>query len=166
LIDSYLKERYQRVAIKDKTNINYSNWELVKHGVTKLNNILADVHEWFKKNLLSLNPNKTTYLQFLTKNSQKLDSNVTLMNNQITSSTNTKFIGLTIDKTLSWKCHINQIWSRLSSACYAIRVITLLMTEDTLRMIYHSYVHPIITWHNFEGEIHHTVLIFLRFKYV
>jgi hypothetical protein len=33
LIKSYLMERYQRVAIKDKTNtINYSNWELVKHG--------------------------------------------------------------------------------------------------------------------------------------
>jgi hypothetical protein len=27
-------ERYQRVAIKDKTNtIYYSNWELVRHGV-------------------------------------------------------------------------------------------------------------------------------------
>ena len=34
LIKSYLTERYFRVVIKDKTNtINYSNWELVKHGV-------------------------------------------------------------------------------------------------------------------------------------
>ena len=33
LIDSYLKERYQRVAIKNKTDNYYSNWELVKHGV-------------------------------------------------------------------------------------------------------------------------------------
>jgi hypothetical protein len=34
LIKSYLMERYQRVAKKDKTNtINYSNWELVRHGV-------------------------------------------------------------------------------------------------------------------------------------
>jgi retron-type reverse transcriptase len=34
LIKSYLSERYQRVAIEDKTNtINYSNWELVRHGV-------------------------------------------------------------------------------------------------------------------------------------
>jgi hypothetical protein len=34
LIKSYLTERYQRVVIKDKTNtINYSHWELVKHGV-------------------------------------------------------------------------------------------------------------------------------------
>ena len=34
LIKSCLTERYQTVAIKDKTNtINYSNWELVKHSV-------------------------------------------------------------------------------------------------------------------------------------
>ena len=34
LIKSYLIERYQGVAVKDKTNtINYSNWELVRHGV-------------------------------------------------------------------------------------------------------------------------------------
>jgi hypothetical protein len=74
------------------------------------------------------------------------------MNNQITSSTNTKFLGLNIDETLSWKCHINQILSRMSSACYVIRVITPLMTEDTLRMIYHSYVHSVITYGITLGE--------------
>jgi len=35
--------------------------------VTKLNNVLLDVQEWFRDNLLFLNLNKTTYLQFLTK---------------------------------------------------------------------------------------------------
>jgi hypothetical protein len=205
LIKSYLTERYQRVAIKDKTNtINYSNWELVKHGVpqgsnlgplffllyindlptvtaknvklvlhaddtsfiitnpspiefaNKLNKDFTDVNEWFRNNLLSLNLNKTMYLQFPTKNSQKLDSNITLLNNQITNSTNTKFLGLTIEEMLSWKCHINQILSRLSSACYAITVMAPLMSNDTLKMIYHSkdilkmiyhsYVHLIIIY--------------------
>jgi hypothetical protein len=32
--------------------------------VNKLNKVLADVNEWFKNNLLSLNLNKTTYLHF------------------------------------------------------------------------------------------------------
>jgi len=76
----------------------------------------------------------------------KLDSNITLLNNKITNSTNTKFLGLTVEETLSWKCHINQILSRLSLACYAVKVITPLMSEDTLKMIYHSYVHSIITY--------------------
>jgi hypothetical protein len=69
-----------------------------------------------------------------------------LLNNQIIKSTNTKFLVLTVEETLSWKCHINQILSRLSSACYAVKVITPLMSEDTLKMIYHPYVLSIITY--------------------
>ena len=111
-----------------------------------LNRIIADVNEWFKNNLLSINLDKTTYLQFWTKNSQKLDLNITLLNNQIINSTNTKFLGLTIEEMLSWKCHINQILSRLSSACYAIKVITPLTSEDTFKLIYHSHVHSVITY--------------------
>jgi len=79
-------------------------------------------------------------------NSQKLDLNITLLNNQITNSTNTKFPGSTIAEMLSWKCHINKVLLRLSLACYAIKVITPLMSEDTLKIIYYSYVHSIITY--------------------
>ena len=76
----------------------------------KLNRIFAEVNEWFRNNLLSLNLDKTTYLQFQTKNCQILDINITLLNNQITNSINTKFLGLTTEET-SWNCHINQILS-------------------------------------------------------
>ena len=105
----------------------------------------ANVNKWFKKNELFVNFNKITYLQFWTKNSQKLDLNITLQNNQITNSTNTKFLGLTIEDTLSCKCHINHILSRLSSSCYAIKFITPVMSEDTLKIIYYSCVHSVIT---------------------
>jgi hypothetical protein len=127
----------------------------------KLNKLFADVNEWFRNNLLSLNLNKTTYLQFQTTNTQKLDPNTTLLNNQITNSTNTKFLALAIEETLSWKCHINQIFPRLSSACYAIKVITPVMSEDTLKMIYHSYVHSVITYGIiFWGNLPHNTDIF------
>ena len=59
----------------------------------KLNKVLSDVNQWFKNNLLSLNFKKTTYLQFRTKNSQKIFPNITPMNNQITNNTNTNFLG-------------------------------------------------------------------------
>ena len=87
------------------------------------------------------------------------------MSNQITSSTNVKFLGLTIKETLSWEAYIDQMMPRLSSTCYVIRIITPLMTEDTLKMIYHAYVHSIIMYGiSFGGEIHHTAIIFLNFK--
>ena len=68
------------------------------------------------------------------------------MNNQITNSTNTKLVSLATEEMLSWNHHINKILSRLSSPCCAIIVITPLMSEDTLKMIYHSYVHSIMKY--------------------
>jgi hypothetical protein len=72
-----------------------------------------------------------------------------------------KFLGLTIEEMLSWNCHINQILSTLSSACYAVKVITPLKSEDTLKMIYYSYVHSIITYgKTFWGNSPHNTDIF------
>jgi len=48
---------------------------------------------------------------------------------------------LTTEETLSWKCHIGHTLSRLSTACNTIRIVTPLMAEETLSMIYFSYVH-------------------------
>jgi hypothetical protein len=112
----------------------------------KLNKIFDDVNEWFRNNLLFLNLNKAKYTQFQTKNSQELELNITSMNNQITNSRNTKFLGSNIVETLSWKSHINQILLRLSLACCAIKVITPLMSAGTLKMICYSCVHSIITY--------------------
>ena len=106
-------------------------------------------------------------MKFQKKNSQKLSSNIKLLNNQITNITNTKFLDLTIEETLSWKCHINQILSRLSSACYATKVITPLMSEDILKLIYYSYVHSIITYGTIlGGKSPHSTDIFKIQKWI
>jgi len=133
----------------------------------KLNEVFTNINEWFRNNLLFLNFNKTSYLQFQTKNSQKLSSNIKLLNNQITKSTNTTFLGLSIEEMLSRKCHISQILSRLSSACYATKFITLLMSEGILKMIFYSYVHLIITYGViFWGNSPHSTDIFKLQKWI
>ena len=100
-------------------------------------------------------------MQFRTKNSQKLSSNIKLLNNQITKSTNTKLLGISIEETLSWKCHINQILSRLSLACYAIKVIA----PSHVRGYSKNYLLFICTfdnniWYHFLGNSPHTTDIF------
>jgi len=64
----------------------------------------------------------------------------------ITRISSTKFLGLIIDKTLPWKNYIDQIMSKLSSACYAIKTVKAMMSQDTLRMIYFFFVHSIMTY--------------------
>ena len=48
-------------------------------------------------------------------------------------------------KTLSWKNHIDQLTSKLSPACYAVRNVKAIVSQETLRMIYFSYVRSIMT---------------------
>jgi hypothetical protein len=48
-------------------------------------------------------------MQFVIKNSSLFDFNITHGNKKVANICNTKFLGLTLDKTLSWKTHIDTI---------------------------------------------------------
>ena len=69
---------------------------------TEVSTLFADINEWFKSNLLSLNLDKTHFLQFQTKYSQKPYLNITLLNKHIINTTNIKFLVFKNDETLSW----------------------------------------------------------------
>ena len=106
-----------------------------------LNKILSDINSWFKGNFLSLNFNKTYYLQFWTKKSIDNTLGITYLNKTIANLPYTKFLGLVVDDTLTWNNHIDQLISRLNSACYAIRAVNAMLSRKAFRMLYFSYVH-------------------------
>ena len=58
----------------------------------------------------------------------------------------TKFLGLIIDSTLSWKDHIIGLTSKLNKASYAIRAIKPFMSLDVKKMIYYFYVRSVISY--------------------
>jgi hypothetical protein len=51
-----------------------------------------------------------------------------------------------IDNTLTWKSHIEIIIWKLSVACFAVRAIKPFVTQDTLKMVYHTGLHSIINY--------------------
>jgi len=112
---------------------------------TKIDNIFGDINNWFKANQLILNYNTTNYLQFNTKNSWDYEVKPHYQGKCIKSSSNTKFLGLTIDDSLTWKAHIDQMMSKLNTACFVIRTIKVIMSLETLRMVYFAYIHSIIS---------------------
>jgi len=99
------------------TSPNLENFE------TKIYGIFGDINNWFKVNQLILNYNKTHYLQFNMKNSWDYDLELNYQDNYIKSSSNTKFLGLIIVDSLSWKAYIDQMMSKLNTACFVIRTI-------------------------------------------
>jgi hypothetical protein len=111
-----------------------------------INEAVRDVNRWFKDNLLSLNLNKTQYLNFGTKNSHSSNIEIIYEHKQIPNSSITKFLGLNLDDTLTWKNHIDLVISKLCSACFAIRSVKPILSQNVLRMICFSQVHSILNY--------------------
>jgi len=123
--------------------VTSSNLENVE---TKIDNIFWDINNWFKVNQLTLNYNKTNYLQSNMKNSWDCELKPNYQGNCIKSSSNTKFLGLTLDDSLSWKAQIDQMMYKLNTACFVIQTIQAIMCLETLRMVYFAYIHSIVSY--------------------
>ena len=117
------------------------------------NQTFQDINTWFKVNLLTLNLNKTQYLEFRTKNYYNVNTQIKYDQECLTSASEIKFLGLTMDDILSWKQHIEQVLNKMCTACYALRNIKHTVTIDTLRVIYFTHIHSIKLWYNCLGQL-------------
>jgi hypothetical protein len=123
------------VANRDETEFKFNT-----------NEIFNEINKWFHSNLLMLNYDKTYFSQFLTKTDHEINMQVSFGNRKIATAQSLKFLGLTIDTTLTWKHHIGEPTSRLNKACYAIRSTKPFLSLDVLRSTYFLYVHSIISY--------------------
>jgi hypothetical protein len=80
-------------------------------------------------------------MHFSSKSNTKSNVNVNYGDVQINNTCNIKLLGLIIDNTLSWKDQINHLVTKLDAACYSIRTLSAVMTQESLTMIYFAYVH-------------------------
>jgi hypothetical protein len=79
----------------------------------------------------------------------------------ITSSNHTKFLGLTIDSTLTWERHIENVIDTLCTACYMIRNIKPFMSVNTLKIVFCSYFHSVMNFGLiFWGNLPHAEMVF------
>jgi len=114
-----------------------------KHNA--LHQTMTEMSNWFQSNLLTLNYEKKLIFynfQLPTNMKQKKIVNV---NSQITNTTSTKFLGLKIDSTLTWKRTYYWVNTK-NKACYAIRTVMFLNSPKILRTVYFSYFHSIISY--------------------
>jgi hypothetical protein len=89
---------------------------------------------------------KTQYVQFTEKTLLQNEISIGFNNTFISNTSNTKFLGLVITNSLSWKDHITQLIPILSKACYVLRCIRPFMSQDALISVYYSYFHSLITY--------------------
>lgn len=106
-------------------------------------NIMTKVYDWFKANCLTLN-NKTVFIDF--SSGIHPQGNIIVNDLVITQVEETKFLGVIMNKTLSWKSHIKQLSSRLHSAIYAIRSTRYNIDEESSLLTYHSLFMSIVNY--------------------
>jgi hypothetical protein len=157
---SYLINKSKPILCADDTSIlciNPNSSELEK----AINAILIKINEWFSVNLLTLNLNKTNCIYFTSKQNLSKNLNINYGDAKIYNTSNTKFLGLNIDNTLSRKDHINQLANKLSSAGYAIGILSQVMSQESLLMTYYAYVHSVLSYSIiFWGNLTHSDLLF------
>jgi hypothetical protein len=81
-----------------------------------INETFNEINKWFHSSLLMLNYKKTYLLQFLTKTDHEINMQVSFGNRKIATTQSLKFLGLTIDTSLTWKHCIGELnldWLRL-----------------------------------------------------
>jgi len=148
------------IIFADDTSIIITNDNKVDFRNT-LQLTMVELSNWLRSNLLSLNYDKTYFLQFLTKKNNEIQQQVAISNSFITNINSTKFLGLIIDSTMSWKDHITELTPKLNKACYVIRTLTFLRSAGVLRMVYFSCFHSIMSYGIiFWGNSPHSINIF------
>jgi hypothetical protein len=78
----------------DDTSIITTNSNLLAFR-NNINEVFAEINEWFQVRLFSLNYGKMFFLQFGAKKNRQLDTKISLGNKHITNIHSTKFLGLT-----------------------------------------------------------------------
>ncbi|KAJ8977650.1 hypothetical protein NQ317_017094 [Molorchus minor] len=59
----------------------------------------------------------------------------------------TKLLGITLDTTLNWECHIDKLCSQVSSQIFAMRQLRSSISDNNvMRVIYFAIIHSRITY--------------------
>jgi hypothetical protein len=83
--------------------------------------VFNEINKCFYSNFLMLNYDKTYFMQFVTKSDHEINVQVSFDDRKIATARSLKFLGLTIDTSLTWKHHITDLASRLNMAlCHQV----------------------------------------------
>lgn len=121
-----------------------------------INNAFINIIDWFNRNNLITNLNKTKIMHFYQR---KIPNVVINCNNcAFEQVTCTKFLGLYIDNHLDWKSHIEQLSKKLKRAAYALLKISRKVNEEAVLIAYDGLVNSlmrygIVFWDNSTNQV-------------
>ena len=108
--------------------------------ILHINSELDKISDWLKTNKLSLNVNKTKMMLFY-QPQRKVDiPKLKINNTEITIVDEFDFLGITLDKHLTWKPHIHKISNKISKTLGILNRIKTYLPQNAKLNIYNSLV--------------------------
>jgi hypothetical protein len=113
----------------------------------EINETVANIINWLTQNNLKINVSKTKYIQFHNqRNNKTSELLVEHKGQQIGESKEIKFLGITIDKNLTWRPHVHQLYNKINSFSYFLWRLINISDLKTALMAYHGYVASILRY--------------------
>ena len=127
----------------DDTN-SFCSGKQIKTLFQTANIELEKIAIWFQANKLSLNENKTKFTLNL-----PLKLPILKLNNfEIKRTTSIKFLGIMVDKNLTWNNHIHILENKLSKNIGLLYRAKPYLDKNTMATLYFSFFHSYLNYGN------------------
>lgn len=129
----------------DDTSLNISNASRSDLEIESFIQCSA-LLQWLVDNNLTVNTEKTHFIEFKLGNSVAYPSSVFVGDNEIDSCLKTNFLGLIIDNHLDFSEHIDNLSRKLNSSIFILRRLAKFANTDVLLSAYFGSFYPQISY--------------------
>jgi hypothetical protein len=132
----------------DDTNV-FAEGPNIYNIQNEVNAELPKLIDWLRANRLSLNVKKTNIMIFGTlKDNIKKDIKINIEGQILEVVNKTKFLGLVLDDTLSWKQHTLYLAQKTAKSIGILSKARPVLNCSTLIQLYYSFIFPYLSYCN------------------
>ena len=103
--------------------------------------------QWFEDNRLVVNTSKTQIVEFKIRKSHPEDNfTMNIKGTDVTTSSVTKFLGVSIDKNLNFSQHKDAVCKKISAGIFVLRQLSNFLGSEVLLTVYYGLIYPFLSY--------------------
>lgn len=115
-------------------------------SINKCNLQMKHVEQWFNKNKLLLNMDKSLFLHFTPTGNQDKSLLIKSDSGSIHQQQTTKFLGIHFQENCKWEVHVSYLCKKVAVVCYCIKQLKSVVSLSVLKIYYFAYFHAVISY--------------------